>query len=175
MSSTYYDIVAIGDFRFPGGTSSAVAEELRAQAAAGYRTGLIQLKGPVLKYPHPINPKVRACLDEGLADLLDPDAPVAARLVLAHHPSLFTHLPHRALRIEAEARLLIVHHPPFDGFGQPNYDCAPSIGMPNPCSAARWSGRRSARRCARSWRLWTMHRRSWTMTGTACSTLVPGG
>jgi hypothetical protein len=124
VSSIPYDIVAIGDFRFPGGTSTAIAEELRAQAAAGYRTGLIQLKGPVLKFPHPINPRIRRCLDEGIAELLDPDAAVAARLVLAHHPSLFTHLPHRALRIEAEARLLIVQHPPLDGLGQPNYDCA---------------------------------------------------
>jgi Glycosyltransferase family 28 C-terminal domain len=124
LSGRSYDIVAIGDFRFPGGTSTAVAQELRAQAAAGYRTGLIQLKGPVLKFPHSIHPQIRACLEEGLADLLDPDAPVGARLVLAHHPSLFTHLPHRAVRIEAETRLLIVHHPPFDGFGQPNYDCA---------------------------------------------------
>jgi hypothetical protein len=124
VSGIPYDIVAIGDFRFPGGTSSAVAEELRAQAAAGYRTGLIQLKGPVLKFPHPINPKIRACVDEGLADLLDPDTAVASRLVLAQHPSLFTHLPRRSLRIEAETRLLIVRHPPFDGFGQPSYDCA---------------------------------------------------
>ena len=101
MSGIAYDVVAIGDFRFPGGTSSAVAEELRAQAAAGYRTGLIQLKGPVLKYPHSINAKVRACLDQGLADLLDPDETVATRLVLAHHPSLFTHLPRRPLAVAA--------------------------------------------------------------------------
>jgi Glycosyltransferase family 28 C-terminal domain len=123
VSNVPYDIVTIGDFRFPGGTSTAVAEELRAQAAAGYRTGLIQLKGPVLKFPHPINPRIRRCLDEGIAELLDPDAAVAARLVLAHHPSLFTYLPRRAFRIEAEARLLIVQHPPLDGLGQPNYDC----------------------------------------------------
>ena len=124
MSSIDYDIVAVGDFRFPGGTSTAVAEELRAQAAAGYRTGLIQLKGPVLKYPHPIHPEIRRCLDQGIADLLDPDAPVAARLALVQHPSLFTYLPRRALRIEAEARLLIVRHPPFDGSGRPGYDGA---------------------------------------------------
>jgi hypothetical protein len=124
VTGTPYDVVAIGDFRFPGGTSTAVVEEVRAQAAAGYRAGLIQLKGPVLKYPHPIHPGIRRCIDEGLADLLDPDTAITARLVLAHHPSLFTHLPRRALRIEAEARLLIVHHPPFDGVGQPSYDCA---------------------------------------------------
>jgi hypothetical protein len=124
MSAFPCDVVVIGDFRFPGGTSSAIAEELRTQAAAGYRTGLIQLKGPVLKYPHPINPRIRACLEEGIVDLLDPDAAVAARLVLAHHPSLFTYLPRRALRIAADRRLLIVQHPPFDGLGHPSYDCA---------------------------------------------------
>ena len=124
MPCAPYDIVAVGDFRFPGGTSTAVAEELRAQAVAGYRTGLIPLKGPILKYPHGIHPQIRACLDEGLADLLDPDEAITARLVLAHHPSLFIHLPRRALRIEAEARLLIVHHPPLDGLGQANYDSA---------------------------------------------------
>jgi Glycosyltransferase family 28 C-terminal domain len=124
VPSILYDIIAMGDFRFPGGTSAAVVEELRAQAAAGYRTGLIQLKGPVLKYPHPIHPGIRRCLDEGIADLLDPDAAITARLVLAHHPSVFTYLPRRALRVEAEARLLIVHHAPFDGVGRPNYDCA---------------------------------------------------
>ena len=124
VSGFPYDLVVIGDFRFPGGTSTAVAEELRAQAAAGYRTGLIQFKAPVLKYPHPIHPRIRACFEEGLADLLDPEAAVASRLVVAHQPSLFTYLPRRALRIEAEARLLIVHHPPFDGLGQASYDCA---------------------------------------------------
>ena len=124
MPGAPYDIVVIGDFRFPGGTSTAVAEELRAQAAAGYRTGLMQLKGPILKFPHSINPRIRACLEEGLADLLDPDEAVAARLVLAHHPSLFTYLPRRTLRINTDARLLIVQHPPLDGLGQPSYDCA---------------------------------------------------
>ena len=117
VSGVPYDVVAIGDFRFPGGTSTAIAEELRAQAAAGYRAGLIQLKGPVLKYPHPIHPEIRRCLDEGIADLLDPDTAIAARLVLVHHPSLFTYLPRRALRVDAETRLLIVPHPPFDGLG----------------------------------------------------------
>jgi Glycosyltransferase family 28 C-terminal domain len=124
VSDVSYDVVAIGDFRSVGGSSTAAVEELRAQAAAGYRTGLIQLKGPVLKYPHPIHPGIRRCLDEGIADLLDPDAAVTARLILAHHPSVFTYLPRRALRVGAEARLLIVHHAPFDGVGRPNYDCA---------------------------------------------------
>jgi Glycosyltransferase family 28 C-terminal domain len=118
-----YDVIVIGDFRSPGAASIAVAEELRAQAAAGYRSGLIQLKGPILTFPHRIHAEIRRCLDEGIADLLDPDIPSAGRLVLVHHPSLFTYLPRRAFRLEAEARLLIVHQTLFDGLHRPNYDC----------------------------------------------------
>ena len=43
-----FDIVAIGDFRFPGGAASGPAEQIAAQAAAGYRTALIQVKAPVI-------------------------------------------------------------------------------------------------------------------------------
>lgn len=121
MPSSRHDVLIIGDFRFPGGTSSSIAEEIRAQAAAGYRTGLIQLKGPVLKYPHPIHPLVQACLDQGLAERLDPETPVDAALVLAHHPSLFQHAPRRPLAIDADQRLLVVDHPPFAGDGAPAY------------------------------------------------------
>jgi hypothetical protein len=122
--SADYDVVTVGDFRFPGGTSAAIEAELRAQAAAGYRTGLVQLKGPTLRFPHPIHPGIRACLDEGLADLLDPDVPVSARLLLAHHPFNFAHPASQGLGIAAEQRLLVVHQPPFDGAGEPFYDCA---------------------------------------------------
>lgn len=122
MPDHRYDIAVIGDFRFPGGTSVAIAEEIEAQAAVGYRTALIQLKGPVLKYPHPFHPGIRACIDAGQAELVDPDVPISAGLVLAHHPTLFTHQPGRGLDIAAETRLLIVQHPPLDGEGSPSYD-----------------------------------------------------
>ena len=99
-----YDIAVIGDLRFPGGTASGAAEQIRAQAKAGYRTALIHLKGPVLKYPHPFNPNIRRCIDEGLAELVDPDVAIEAPLALAYHPQIFTHLPHRPPRVTAETQ-----------------------------------------------------------------------
>ena len=124
MARTEYDIVIIGDFRFPGGAASGPGEQIRVQAAAGYRTGLIQVKAPVLKYPHPFNPTVRRALDTGWADLVDPDRAVSARMVLAFHPQVFTHMPERPLRVEAETRVLVASHPLLDGAGQPYYDWA---------------------------------------------------
>ena len=124
MTTRDYDIVVLGDFRFPGGTSTAVAEELAAGAAAGYRTALVQIKGPVLKYPHPFHPRIRACIDDRRVDLVDPDQPVTGRLLLAHHPSLFTHRLLQGLHLSAERKLLVVWHPPLDGAGSPAYDWA---------------------------------------------------
>ena len=110
MSRDAYDIVAIGDFRFPGGASSGPAEQIMVQAAAGYKTALIQVKGPVLKYPHPLNPAIRRCIDEGLADLIDPSQAVSAPLALAFHPQIFTYRSDRPLNSPLKKALLTGFH-----------------------------------------------------------------
>jgi UDP:flavonoid glycosyltransferase YjiC (YdhE family) len=117
MARCTYDIVIIGDLRLPGATARAVAEEIRAQARGGYRTALLQLQSPLLERPKLINPLIRAAIDEGLADLVDPEVPIAARLALAHHPALFLHLPARIPRIQADCKLLILNHPLLDAEG----------------------------------------------------------
>ncbi|EWY35841.1 hypothetical protein N825_34070 [Skermanella stibiiresistens SB22] len=117
-----YDVVILADLRFPGGTSTAILEEIRASAAAGYRTALIPFKGPVLRYPHPVHPELAAAVDQGLADFVDPLSDIHCGLILVHHPQLITHAPMAPLRVRAEQRLVVVHHPPFDGDGQPFYD-----------------------------------------------------
>lgn len=122
MSNGPFDIVVIGDFRFPGGAASGPAEQIRAQAGAGYRTALVHVKGPVLKYPHPFNPGIRRCLDEGLAELVDPEGEVEAPLVLAFHPQIFTHRPQRPLRVKGEQKIFVISHPLVDGTGEPYYD-----------------------------------------------------
>ena len=86
MSGQAYDIVVIGDFRFPGGAASGPAEQIRAQAAAGYRTALIHVKGPVLKYPHPFNPNIRSCIEDGLADLVSRYARTHGPFTTMQHP-----------------------------------------------------------------------------------------
>jgi Glycosyltransferase family 28 C-terminal domain len=117
-----YDIVLLSDFRFPGGTSSAIAEEVKANAAAGYRTALVHLEARNLTFPFPINPKIRALIDQGKADLIQPETPVGARLALIHNPYVMAHLPFRPLGVRAEQRLLVVQHPPLAGDGTPSYD-----------------------------------------------------
>lgn len=118
MPQLVYDVVVLGDLRLPGPTGRAIAEELRAQARAGYRTALLHVNGPLLKRPHPINPTIEQAIRGGLADWLDPEVACAARLAVAHHPATFEHLPARAPRLTAEHKVLVINHPLFDARGR---------------------------------------------------------
>lgn len=156
-----FDVAILADLRFPGGTSAAIAAEIDAQHAAGYRTALIAVKAPVLKFPHPIHPLLRAHLDAGRAELVDPEAALEAGLVLVHHPQVLTHLPRGRLRLQAARQLLIVHHPPFDADGQPFYDwlridhhAAALFGRPIPWAPVGPNVRRQLRELALPGGLW---------------------
>ena len=122
MRAADFDIVLLGDFRFPGGTSSAIAEEIKAGAAAGYRIALIHLEAPILLQPFPINPRIRALIDAGRVTIGDPDQPIDAGLAIVHNPHVLQGLPIRPLALRAEQRLLVVHHPPHTTDGEPYYD-----------------------------------------------------
>ena len=91
-----FDIVMIGDFRFPGGTSTALASEVAILAKAGYRMGLIATAGSVLKYPHPFHPEIRALLDQGCAELLSAHQQIKTKLCVLHHPQVFQQWPEKA-------------------------------------------------------------------------------
>ncbi|MBL4806442.1 MAG: hypothetical protein JKY31_04045, partial [Rhodobacteraceae bacterium] len=118
----YFDIIMIGDFRFPGGTSTSIASETAILAKAGYRVGLIATAGAVLKYPHPMHPEIRRVLDNGFAELIAPDQSVSCALCLLHHPQVFKQWPHRPWHIEAGQTIMVVHHPLMTASGQPFYD-----------------------------------------------------
>ncbi len=120
----HFDIIAVGDLRFPGGSSTALAGELAALANAGYRVALMAMAGEVLRYPHPVHPQIRALLDAGKAWLVPPDTAVEARLCLLHHPQVFTRWPQTPPRIKAGRTLLVAHHPLMDATGTPYYDWA---------------------------------------------------
>ena len=123
------DVLFVGDFRFPGGTSTSIASEARALAAAGYRLGLLSLATGPLSANRPIHPEIRALADEGLAAFVPPREPVTAELTLLHHPAVFQHLPAVPPLVTSHRSLLIVHHPAVDAKGVAQYDTAKVAGL----------------------------------------------
>jgi hypothetical protein len=116
------DVLLVGDFRFPGGTSTSTASEARALAAAGYRLGLLSLATAPLSPARPIHPEIQALADAGLARFVPPHQPVTANLTLLHHPAAFQTLPAVPPLVTSHRTLLVVHHPATDAEGTPQYD-----------------------------------------------------
>ena len=118
-----YDVVIASDFRFPGGTSASIAQEIRAQAAAGYTTALVQTSVSLLKRPRPINAKIQRCVVEGLADLVLADEPLHARILIMRHPVSFAEMPAVRPDVTADHKVMVVNQAPFDETqAEPFYD-----------------------------------------------------
>ena len=112
------DILFIADVRFEGGTSTALAVEIRAAARAGLKTGLLAVKGPLLGHPYPMHPDLRALVDSGATERIDPDMKVDADLVLLHHPTIMSNRFTRRTGIRAERLVMVLHHPMVDRLGK---------------------------------------------------------
>ena len=111
-----YDIILVCDFRFPGGTSSCVAEEMLALKNAGYKTGLLQIDSPVFRTSNRfINSKIIERTEAGLIEFINTDKKhIKTKLLLLHHPNVFTEPIKTYHHITAEKSLLIIHQPPVD-------------------------------------------------------------
>jgi UDP:flavonoid glycosyltransferase YjiC (YdhE family) len=118
-----FDIVMITDARLPGGTSASVAEEVRAQAAAGYRTGLLQIDSPLVRRQRPMSPRLRGCLERGEMELLLGDEPIEADLVLLRHPTVAGSIdPGAVPEVRAERRLMVANQAPATPSGSDEAD-----------------------------------------------------
>lgn len=113
-----YDIVIATDCRFPGGTSSSALEEVWAQHAAGYRTGVVHVpSGAVLKHDRPFHPGFARALNAGAMTFVDPTRDTEASLLLMHQPAVFTDpdaVKGALARVKADDRVMIVNQVPVD-------------------------------------------------------------
>lgn len=108
------EIVMATDFRFPGGTTASVVEELTAQHAEGRATSLLQLASPLLQRPRPFAGRIRELIASGSTALVPSGRLTHTRLLLIRHPSVLDQIPDRRPRIEAEQIVLVANQVPRD-------------------------------------------------------------
>jgi glycosyltransferase involved in cell wall biosynthesis len=114
MTATVYDVAILSDFRYPGGTSASIAEEVQAQARAGLSTVLVHVPSPHQPGVHPFSPRITALLRNGSAELVHDDTAVSARLLVIRQPRIFTRDLERVPRITAEHTVMVVNQAPGD-------------------------------------------------------------
>jgi UDP:flavonoid glycosyltransferase YjiC (YdhE family)/glycosyltransferase involved in cell wall biosynthesis len=114
MTATTYDVAILCDFRYPGGTSASIAQEVLAQARAGLSTVLVHVPSPHQPGVHPFSPRISDLLRDGLADLVHDGTPVQAKLLVIRQPRIFTRDLDRVPRITADRTVLVINQPPGD-------------------------------------------------------------
>ncbi len=117
-----FDVLFVGDPRFEGGTSTALAAEIDAAHREGLRCGLLAVKGPLLGNTLPIHPDLQVRLDQGKVCLVHFADPIDAGIVVIHHPTIFTQLPGSRPDISCAHVVLVLHHPRVDALGKVQYD-----------------------------------------------------
>lgn len=99
-----------------------MTEEIRAQAAVGYRTGLIHVNSRLVgRQALGIEPRLRRCLDEGLAELILPGEEAHARLALLRNATVFEDVPEPEFPVRADRALLVANHVAVNAAGVRHY------------------------------------------------------
>ena len=101
----------------------------------GLKTGLLAVKGPLLGHPFPMHPDLRALIDGGATERIDPDMKLEVDLILLHHPTIMSNRITRPLGFEAKRLVLVLHHPMVDRLGKVQYDLGRVVSN---CNAAFW-------------------------------------
>lgn len=121
MSRTV-DVLDISDFRLTGGTSASVAEEIVAQAGAGWSTGLIHLNGPLVARATPINTKIRELVVSESAVLLLGNEPVRATVTVIRHPTVIQHAMNQLPPIDTDHVVMVANSTHIAPHGGAEYD-----------------------------------------------------
>ncbi|MFA9429696.1 hypothetical protein [Egicoccus sp. AB-alg2] len=110
----HYDVLMVTDCRLPGGTSASVAEEITAQAAGGYRTGLVHVDSSLVALPTSFEPRIQRCLEDGRAELVLGTQPVQADLVVLRHPTVAAEVGEQQPTVQTQQALLVANQAPGD-------------------------------------------------------------
>jgi hypothetical protein len=120
----HFDIIHAADPSFPGGTSSALRAELRAAALFGLNVGVVPFASRNGNFIRPFERRTANRIDAPSVTWLTGDHVATCDILYANHPQVFEHMPASAVGVRPQRVVCVVHHPPFDGAWNPQYDLA---------------------------------------------------
>ena len=112
----HFDVILISDFRFPGGTSSSNAEEIKAQKLHGLRTGLVQMNIYELNPYSSKNSKITDLIDGNQVELLVYGEKAYCDLLIIRHPWVLEDWHDNIADIKASNLRVIVNQPPLRSY-----------------------------------------------------------
>lgn len=126
----HFDVIIMSDFRFPGGTTSANAAEIKAYKQAGLKVGLVQVNRYHLNITHVIKDKIRELIDGKQVEMVVYGESATCDLLVIQHPSVFQDWQRFMPEVNAKRVHLIVNQTPYrdySGTGEREYDISSVI------------------------------------------------
>ena len=120
-SPAHTDVAIVSDFRLPGGTTASIAEEVRAQSAAGVRTALIHAQSAVTSTSTGFSRHIRAVLGLPGVDVVSPRSALHANLLVIRHPKVIETAVAQFPGITAGHVVIVANHPALDADGTWQY------------------------------------------------------
>lgn len=108
----HFDVIIASDFRFPGGTTSSNAEEIKAQKAAGLKTGLVELYSYGFGPQRPMNEKIMSLIDGDSVDLICFGEEVSCDVLILRQPMTFTWVQRYVPKVTTKRAHIILNQPP---------------------------------------------------------------
>lgn len=125
MTAAYdVDVIQMSDFRLPGGTTSSIAEEVRAQSSAELSTAMIHIAGGVTTQAIGWSAHIRRIV--GLPGVIfrTPSTPLRAKVLVIRHPTVLYTTRSPLNLITADHILIVANHAAIDAAGTQHYDVA---------------------------------------------------
>lgn len=104
----------MSDFRYPGGTSASLVQEIAAQHRAGITTVMVHVPSPHLKQARGFHPGLASLIRSGAATLALPSDRVSARTLVIRQPRVFTDEPSTVPDVTADSVVMVANQPPRD-------------------------------------------------------------
>jgi glycosyltransferase involved in cell wall biosynthesis len=118
----YFDVVIASDFRFPGGTSSSNAEEIKAQKAVGLKTALVELYWYGMNVECELNEKIVQLLEEGVVELVSYGEEIACDTLIIRQPMTLDPMITKIPSVEAKSVRVIINQTPKRDYGEGSED-----------------------------------------------------
>lgn len=115
------DVAVLSDFRLRGGTTASIAEEVRAQSAAGLSTALIHAQSVVTTTVTGFSRHIQSVMGLPGVHIVSPRAELDAALLVIRHPTVIGTSAARFGKISVGQLVIVANHPAIDAEGTWHY------------------------------------------------------
>lgn len=115
------DVAILSDFRLRGGTTASIAEEVRAQSAAGLSTALIHAQSAVTTTVTGFSRHIQSVMGLPGVHIVSPRAELDAALLVIRHPTVIGTSAARFGKISVGQLVIVANHPAIDAEGTWHY------------------------------------------------------